>query len=63
MITAAAQQMAAAQMMATSGGFGFFADGGRPTVGEYSVVGEKGPELVKFDQPATVFSNEENARW
>ena len=60
MVTAAAQQMAAAQMMATSGGFGFFADGGRPTVGEYSVVGEKGPELVKFDQPATVFSNDES---
>lgn len=60
MITAAAQQMAAAQIMASSGGFGFFADGGRPTVGEYSVVGENGPELVKFDQPGTVFSNEES---
>ena len=35
-----------------------FADGGRPKVGEYSIVGEEGPELVKFDQPSTVYSNE-----
>ena len=60
MITAAAQQMAAAQMMAASGGFGFFAEGGRPDVGQYALVGERGPEIVKFDQPATVYSNEES---
>ena len=34
-----------------------FADGGRPQVGQYSLVGEEGPELVKFDQAATVYSN------
>jgi hypothetical protein len=36
---------------------GSFADGGRPQVGEYSLVGERGPELVKFDSPGTVYSN------
>lgn len=39
-------------------GKGFaFAEGGRPPVGQYSVVGENGPELVKFDNAATVYSN------
>ncbi|WP_143463343.1 phage tail tape measure protein [Levilactobacillus enshiensis] len=33
-----------------------FATGGRPNVGESVVVGEKGPELVDFDRPATVRS-------
>ena len=37
-----------------------YADGGRPEVGKYSLVGERGPELVKFDQPATVYSNDES---
>ena len=37
-----------------------YAEGGRPRMGEYSVVGERGPELVKFDQPATVYSNEQS---
>ena len=57
MVTAAAQQMAAAQIMASTPGF---ADGGRPPVGEYAWVGERGPELVKFDNPATVYSNEQS---
>ena len=47
-------------------GFGLplngFADGGRPEVGQYSLVGEKGPELVRFDQPATVYSNDDSQR-
>ena len=37
-----------------------FAEGGRPTVGDYAVVGERGPELVKFDKPATVYSNDQS---
>ena len=37
-----------------------FADGGRPSVGQYAIVGEEGPELVKFDQPSTVYSNEQS---
>ena len=37
-----------------------FADGGRPPIGEVSLVGERGPELVKFDSPATVYSNEQS---
>ena len=41
-------------------GFPGFADGGRPTVGQYAIVGEEGPELVKFDQPSTVYSNEQS---
>lgn len=39
------------------GGGGFFADGGRPPVGEVSVVGERGPELFVPDQPGTVVPN------
>ena len=45
------------------GGFtpmNFFADGGRPPVGEVSVVGERGPELFVPDQPGTVLSNEQS---
>ena len=37
-----------------------FADGGRPMVGNVALVGEAGPELVKFDQPAQVYSNEQS---
>lgn len=33
-----------------------FATGGRPNVGESVIVGEKGPELVNFDRPATIRS-------
>jgi len=39
------------------GGILGFADGGRPPVGRFSLVGERGPELVKFDRPATVYPN------
>ena len=41
-------------------GMSFFADGGRPSVGEYSVVGERGPEFFKPDQPGRVISNEQS---
>lgn len=34
-----------------------FAEGGRPPVGEPSVVGEKGPELFVPDQPGTIVPN------
>jgi hypothetical protein len=37
-----------------------FAEGGRPPVGQYSIVGENGPELVKFDNAATVYSNQDS---
>nr|BAR36027.1 unnamed protein product [uncultured Mediterranean phage uvMED] len=37
-----------------------FAEGGRPPVGQYSLVGENGPELVKFDNAATVYSNQDS---
>lgn len=36
----------------------FFADGGRPPVGEPSIVGEGGPEMFVPDQPGTVIPNE-----
>jgi hypothetical protein len=39
---------------------GFFADGGRPPVGEVSVVGEKGPELFVPDRAGTVIPNDES---
>lgn len=39
-------------------GFGF-ADGGRPPLGQFSLVGEEGPELVGFGANARVFSNDE----
>lgn len=58
--------------LGSSGGFGGsvvsgifgggFADGGRPEVGKYSLVGEHGPEIVRFDQPATVYSNSDSQR-
>ena len=35
-----------------------FADGGRPPVGQVSVVGERGPELFVPDTAGTVISNE-----
>ena len=46
----------------SSGGFGIsgFAEGGRPPVGKVSLVGENGPELVRFGSPATVYSNEDS---
>ena len=45
------------------GGFtpmNFFAEGGRPPVGEVSIVGERGPELFVPDQPGTVLSNQQS---
>ncbi len=38
-----------------------FAEGGNPPIGKWSLVGEKGPELVKFGSPARVYSNSESA--
>lgn len=34
-----------------------FADGGRPPVGQWSIVGEKGPELFLPDSPGTIVPN------
>ena len=39
---------------------GGFADGGRPPVGEVSLVGERGPELFVPDQPGRIYSNEQS---
>jgi len=36
---------------------GAFAEGGRPPVGEFSIVGEKGRELFVPDQPGTILPN------
>ena len=36
-----------------------FADGGRPPVGEVSIVGERGPELFVPDGAGTIYSNEQ----
>ena len=38
-------------------GMSFFADGGRPPMGEVSIVGERGPELFVPDQPGSILSN------
>lgn len=46
---------AAGSIFAAAGSIFGFADGGRPPVGRFSLVGERGPELVKFDRGATVF--------
>jgi len=37
-----------------------FAAGGRPEVGQVSLVGERGPELFVPDQPGTVLSNSQS---
>jgi len=39
------------------GGIGGFAQGGRPPVGQPSIVGEKGKELFIPDSPGTIISN------
>lgn len=39
------------------GTFGGYAEGGKPPVGQPSIVGEKGPELFVPDQPGTVIPN------
>ena len=41
----------------TENSFDMFADGGRPTVGKTSIVGEKGPELFVADKPGTIVPN------
>ena len=41
-------------------GMKFFADGGRPMVGEVSLVGENGPELFVPDSPGRIVSNEQS---
>ena len=41
---------------------GGFADGGRPPVGQPSVVGERGPEMFVPDRPGTIVPNEVLAR-
>lgn len=41
------------------GGLKGFAKGGRPSVGEWVMVGEKGPELLKLDKPGTVYNNQQ----
>ena len=41
-------------------GMSFFADGGRPPLGEVSIVGERGPELFVPSSPGTVVSNEQS---
>lgn len=41
----------------TTNSFDMFADGGRPTVGKTSIVGEKGPELFVADKPGTIVPN------
>ena len=41
-------------------GMSFFADGGRPPIGEVSLVGERGPELFVPDTPGTVYNNEQS---
>ncbi|MGW5877798.1 phage tail tape measure protein [Nocardiopsis terrae] len=38
-----------------------FARGGHPPVGRWSLVGERGPELVRFRTPARVYPSEESA--
>ena len=36
---------------------GFFAEGGEPPIGKWSVVGEEGPELIKPQSAMTVIPN------
>ncbi|KQC39246.1 hypothetical protein UK82_06285 [Frankia sp. ACN1ag] len=43
-------------------GLTYYASGGRPRPGEWSVVGENGPELVRWAASAQVFSNAASAR-
>ncbi|TOY85720.1 phage tail tape measure protein [Levilactobacillus brevis] len=39
---------------------GWYAKGGRPKVGEWSIVGEKGPELFKPDSAGTIYPHEKS---
>ncbi len=45
----------------TAGGTKSFASGGRPPVGPVFMVGEQGPELMRLDQPATVYPHGQDA--
>jgi hypothetical protein len=51
---------AAAAAGAPVGGHPFAATGGKFDVGDFAVVGEKGPELVAFGRAARVFSHEDS---
>jgi hypothetical protein len=42
------------------GGLKGFAKGGRYPVGEDIIVGEKGPEIVRFDRPGTILTNQQS---
>ena len=48
------------KMLGGSLGIPGFADGGRPPIGEVSLVGERGPELFIPDQPGRIVSNEQS---
>jgi hypothetical protein len=54
-------QVRALLVRSLSGGFGFklpgFAHGGRPKVGQPSIVGESGPELFVADRPGRIIPN------
>lgn len=54
-----AQHVAGAQKAASVLGF---ARGGKPPVGKTILVGENGPELVKFDGPATIKNTQETGK-
>lgn len=54
-----AQHVAGAQKAASVLGF---ARGGKPPVGKTVLVGENGPELVKFDAPATIENTQETGK-
>ena len=54
-----AQHVAGAQKAAGVLGF---ARGGKPPVGKTVLVGENGPELVKFDGPATIKNTQETGK-
>lgn len=53
------QHVAGAQKVASVLGF---ARGGKPPVGKTVLVGENGPELVKFDGPATIKNTQETGK-
>ena len=60
------QQIARAIATSFAASFGFSlpgaASGGTFGAGDVALVGEKGPEIVTFNRPATVHSNEESRR-
>ncbi len=42
------------------GGLQGFEKGGRPPVNDWVIVGEDGPEIMKFDRPGRIYSNSES---